>query len=137
MYVVTTASLTQVEASPTCGCYAWLAIATPCRSLQLARSAPARRQLLDSVALKLVVPSSLVIARAFNWHISLVTAYLYCLLSSTYSHGLFSSSGCLALWPRNDQQLLLSKSHFFFFLRSHHTFFPLHGFQCFLLLQLS
>ena len=77
MYVVTTVSLMQVEASAMCGCYAWLAVATPCRSLLLAVGArsPAITWQRYSVALKPVMPSSLVTARAFNWHISLVTAH--------------------------------------------------------------
>ena len=71
-----------------------------------------------SVALKPVMPSSLVTARAFNWHISLVTARPYCLLSSTWSHNFFSSSGCLAFWSRNAWQLLffsISSVYLFFF----------------------
>ena len=69
-----------------------------------------------SVALKPVMPSSLATARAFNWHISLVTAHLYCLLSSTQLHSLSSSFGCLAFWPWNAQHLLfVSVSRVLFF----------------------
>ena len=98
-----------------------------------------------SVALKPVMPSYLVTARAFNWHISLVTVHLYCL---------YRPHNCTTFFQAPDDLLslgvkcptitiLLCKSHFVFCasheynLCSHHTFFPLHGFRCFLLLQLS
>ena len=47
---IATVSLTQVEASTVCGCCASLAVATPCHSPLLAKSAPACWQLLDTDA---------------------------------------------------------------------------------------
>ena len=94
---------------------------------QIGTSLPPATWQRCSVALKPVMPGSLVTARAFNWHISLVTAHLYCLLSSTEWHSLSSSSGCLTFWPWNARRLLLvSLSRILFFapvyFRSHHTF---------------
>ena len=59
---------------------------------------------------------SLVIARASNWHIALLTAHPYCIIYRSRNRtAFFSSSGCLAFWLWNARQLLFFSSRILFF----------------------
>ena len=145
----------QVEASTVCGCCALLAVATPQHSPLLAKSASACRQLLDTdamdqecrcsiyIALKPVMHCSLVIARAFYWHISLPTAHPLSFIVDVIAQPFFKLRMPRFLVAKCPTITILLKLHFIFCasheynFRSHRTSFPLHGFQCFPLLQLS
>ena len=107
---------------------------------QVGTRLPAATWRRRSIALKPVMHCSLVIARAFNWHISLLTAHPYCLLLFKPFFKLRMPRFLVVKCPTIT---IFLKSHFIFCgshkynFRSHRTFFPLHGFQCFPLLQLS
>ena len=119
MYIVATVSLTQVEASVVCGCCCiighCLAVPFPTTS-QVSTRLPAATWHRRSIALKPVMHCSLVIGRAFNWHISLLynCAFLLYFIVHAIAQPFFKLQMPLFLVAKCPTITILLKSHFIF-----------------------